>query len=72
MENEGNRGDVLEQLFAGVDLIGESDAGRTFNAFWRLLTDSEQAATLRESLDEVTGRPSRDNWNRTNASSCSD
>lgn len=57
MENEGSRGDVLEQLFAGVDLIGESDAGRTFNAFWRLLTDSEQAATLRESLDEVTGRP---------------
>ncbi|WP_097190577.1 DUF3375 family protein [Caballeronia arationis] len=57
MENEGSRGDVLERLFAGVDLIGESDAGRTFNAFWRLLTDSEQAATLRESLDEVTSRP---------------
>lgn len=57
MENEGSRGDVLEQLFAGVDLIGESDAGRTFHAFWRLLTDSEQAATLREALDEVTGRP---------------
>ena len=57
MENEGSRGDVLEQLFAGVDLIGDSDAGRTFHAFWRLLTDSEQAATLRESLDEVTGRP---------------
>jgi hypothetical protein len=57
MENEGSRGDVLEQLFAGVDLIGESDAGRTFNAFWRLLTDSEQAATLREALDEVTNRP---------------
>jgi hypothetical protein len=56
MENEGSRGDVLEQLFAGVDLIGESDSGRTFHAFWRLLTDSEQAATLRESLDEVTGR----------------
>lgn len=57
MENEGSRGEVLAQLFAGVDLIGESDAGRTFYAFWRLLTDSEQAATLRESLDEVTGRP---------------
>jgi hypothetical protein len=28
MENYGSRGDVLEQLFAGVDLIGESDAGR--------------------------------------------
>lgn len=57
MENEGSRGSVLEQLFAGVDLIGESDAGRTFSAFWRLLTDTEQAATLRESLDDVTRRP---------------
>jgi len=57
MENDGSRGDVLEQLFAGVDLIGESDAGKTFNAFWRLLTDSEQSATLVESLDEVTSRP---------------
>ena len=57
MENEGSRGEVLEQLFAGVDLIGESDAGRTFHAFWRLLTDPEQAATLRESLDDVTSRP---------------
>lgn len=37
MENKGSRGDVLEQLFAGVDLIGDSEAGRTFNAFWRLL-----------------------------------
>ena len=57
MENEGSRGEVLEQLFAGVDLIGESEAGRTFDAFWRLLTDSEQSATLVESLDEVTSRP---------------
>lgn len=57
MENDGRRGDVLEELFAGVDIIGESDAGRTFNAFWRLLTDSEQSATLVESLDEVTSRP---------------
>ena len=57
MENVGSRGDVLEQLFAGVDLIAESDAGRTFNAFWRLLTDGEQAATLVEALENVTGRP---------------
>lgn len=57
MEHEGSRGDVLEALFAGVDLIGESDAGRTFNAFWRLLTDNEQAQTLVESLEAVTSRP---------------
>jgi hypothetical protein len=57
MESEGSRGDVLEALFAGVDLIGESDAGRTFNAFWRLLTDAEQAAALLEALEAITSRP---------------
>lgn len=57
MENEGSRGHVLEALFAGVDLIAESEAGRTFNAFWRLLTDHEQSATLFESIDAVTARP---------------
>jgi hypothetical protein len=56
LENEGSRSDVLEALFAGVDLIGESDAGRTFDAFWRLLTNSEQAATLVEALDAITNR----------------
>jgi len=56
MENDGSRGDVLEHLFAGVDLISESEPGRTFNAFWRLLTDGEQAFALTEALDAVTSR----------------
>jgi hypothetical protein len=53
MDSEGNRGEVLGSLFAGIDLIAESEAGRTFSAFWRLLTDPEQAAMLEESLDSV-------------------
>jgi hypothetical protein len=57
MENEGSRGEVLQALFAGVDVINESEAGKTFAAFWRLLTDPDQAATLAEALDDVTGRP---------------
>lgn len=57
MEHDGSRGDVLEALFAGVDLIGDSPAGQTFNAFWRLLTDNEQAQTLLESLEAVVSRP---------------
>lgn len=56
MENDGSRGDVLDSLFAGIDLISESDAGRTFSAFWRLLTDPEQAATLDQALDSVMSR----------------
>jgi Protein of unknown function (DUF3375) len=56
MDSEGNRGEVLDSLFAGIDLIAESEAGRTFSAFWRLLTDPEQAAMLEESLDGVMSR----------------
>ena len=56
MENDGNRGQVLDSLFAGIDLITESDAGRTFSAFWRLLTDPEQSATLEQALDQLMSR----------------
>jgi len=56
MDSEGNRGEVLAALFAGVDLIGQSEAGRTFAAFWRLLTDPEQNATLEQALDQVLAR----------------
>jgi len=57
MEQEGSRGEVLAALFSGIDLITESEQGKTFNAFWRLLTDAEQSATFLESLDEVMSRP---------------
>lgn len=56
LDNDTSRGQVLEDLFAGVDVITESDAGRTFSAFWRLLTDPEQSATLERALDEVLSR----------------
>jgi len=56
MDSDGNRGEVLDSLFAGIDLIAESEAGRTFSAFWRLLTDPEQGAMLEESLDSVMSR----------------
>lgn len=57
LENEGSRGEVLEALFAGVDLIGDSEAGRTFTAFWRLLTDPAQSASLFDSLEAIVKRP---------------
>lgn len=56
MDSDGNRGDVLDSLFAGIDLITESEAGKSFSAFWRLLTDPEQAAVLNEALDSVMSR----------------
>lgn len=57
VENDGSRGQVLEQLFAGIDVIGQSDAGKTFAAFWRLLTDPLQSAALFEALEAVAARP---------------
>ena len=56
LDEESTRGEVLERLFAGVDVIGESEAGRTFSAFWRLLTDPEQSATFDGALDQVMSR----------------
>lgn len=56
MDHEGSRGEVLDSLFAGIDLIAESEAGRTFLAFWRLLTDPIQTATLEQALDQMMSR----------------
>lgn len=56
MESEGARGDVLEELFAGVDVIAESEAGRTFKAFWRLLTDPQQSLEFEEALERLLSR----------------
>jgi hypothetical protein len=57
LDETDSRAEVLDALFAGVDLIGESEAGRTFSSFWRLLTDPEQNRSLEESLDILPERP---------------
>lgn len=56
IRDEGSRGQVLTDLFAGVDVIAESPAGKTFAAFWGLLTDPEQSTQLEASIDAVSKR----------------
>lgn len=56
MDEESSRGEVLEAVFAGADLIADSEAGRTFAAFWRLLTDPEQSSALEQAIDSVLSR----------------
>ncbi|HET7570146.1 MAG TPA: DUF3375 domain-containing protein [Gammaproteobacteria bacterium] len=56
IDNEGSRGEVLEKLFAGVDVVAESEAGNTFKAFWRLLTDPEQTLAVESALEQVLSR----------------
>ncbi|MEG2578400.1 MAG: DUF3375 family protein, partial [Glutamicibacter sp.] len=39
VENDGARGDTLERIFNGIDVVKQTEAGRAFDAFWRLLVD---------------------------------
>jgi hypothetical protein len=56
LDDGPSRGTVLEALFAGIDLIGESPAGRSFLAFWRLLTDPRESVAMDQALDDVLAR----------------
>lgn len=51
-----SRGEVLEALFSGVDVISDSPAGKSFTAFWQLLTNPEQTATFDEAVEQVLAR----------------
>ena len=56
IDDEGERGALLAGLFEGVDVIAETEAGRSFNAFWALLNDIEQSAQLDAALEAVLAR----------------
>jgi hypothetical protein len=56
IRDEASRGQVLTDLFADVDVIADSAAGKTFAAFWGLLTDPEQSAQLEAAIEAVAKR----------------
>lgn len=56
IQEDGQRGKVLAEVFDGVDVIGQTEEGEAFNAFWSLLTDPEQNAQLEASIDALTRR----------------
>jgi hypothetical protein len=56
IDADGQRGEVLDALFDGVDLIADSDAGRSFQAFWGLLNNAEQSSQLDVALETVLTR----------------
>ncbi|XBH20440.1 DUF3375 domain-containing protein [Jonesiaceae bacterium BS-20] len=47
---------VLDEVFRGVNLIEDSDEGRTFTAFLALLRDPERSAALDGDIAEVLAR----------------
>lgn len=53
-EESGKR--VLDEVFRGVDLISDSDAGRTFAAFSALILDPAVGAAFDDDVDQVLDR----------------
>lgn len=56
LDSDGGRGTVLEQIFEGVDLISQSEAGRSFNGFFEVLVDNETIAYVEHYIDNVAKR----------------
>ncbi|QXU54991.1 MULTISPECIES: DUF3375 domain-containing protein [Rhodococcus] len=57
LDDEGDRGDTLGEVFRGVDLIGSSDAGRSFTGFYDMIIDPERSAQLDDWIEAVLTRP---------------
>lgn len=57
IEQEGSRGTVLEDIFRGVDLLQQSEAGRSFTGFYSLLLDPERGLEFEESVNGILDRP---------------
>ncbi len=56
LEEQISAGEVLDNVFRGVDLISDSEAGKAFNGFYELLFDREQSAQLDATLAAVLSR----------------
>ena len=56
MKSAQTRGEVIEQFFKGYDMIGESEEGRTFEAFYRFLRNELATRGVGEDLGELSER----------------
>jgi hypothetical protein len=56
LDTDDAQSHVLEEIFRGVDLLSESDAGRSFSGFYSLILDPETSAVFEESVDTLLQR----------------
>lgn len=56
LKSASSRGVILDKFFAGVDGIAESEAGRAFSAFYRLLTNEAASEELEGALMRISKR----------------
>jgi len=56
IESEASGREVLDEVFRGVDLIAESDAGRSFAGFSALILDPSLGAAFDDDVDRILDR----------------
>ncbi|WP_298863475.1 DUF3375 domain-containing protein [Microbacterium sp.] len=56
LESDATQRAVLDEVFRGVDLIGDSDAGRSFSAFSSLVLDPALGTAFEEDIRQVLDR----------------
>lgn len=53
LDPDATYGDVLDEIFTGVDVISNSEAGRSFNGFYSIITDPERSAFIDNWIDQI-------------------
>ena len=56
IEDSSPQGDILDEIFTGVDRIRDSPEGRSFEAFYALVMDREADARFTEAVEKVLDR----------------
>nr|WP_314744744.1 DUF3375 domain-containing protein [uncultured Corynebacterium sp.] len=58
LEPEDSRGQILDDIFRGVDVIAESDAGRRFRDFYTALLEHKKSTPIDEWITNILNRES--------------
>lgn len=56
LDDTAEGGATLGNVFRGVDLLAESEAGRSLNGFYDVILDVEQSARLQEAINAILSR----------------
>lgn len=56
IEDSSPQGDILDEIFTGVDRIRDSPEGRSFGAFYELVMDREAGERFTEAVEKVLDR----------------
>ncbi|MDR2566759.1 MAG: DUF3375 domain-containing protein [Bifidobacteriaceae bacterium] len=56
VEDQDSRGRVLEEIFAGIDQLEESEAGRSFDGFHALVSDPERSGRFDDDVEAILER----------------